>query len=133
MTNARNTQLTSAATKLNGTTASQFVLPQLSNGSPFLLFTSTDNACKSLADPSCGVCRVTHDCPTVTLESSNITSDTDTLTDVIAYHVMSGNFARVSTIYPNTTLSTTPGVTPLNDFEVQWSSSRAKGSHRLHA
>ncbi len=45
-----HTQLSSVAAKLNGTAAGQSVLSQLSNGSPFVLFAPTDNACMSF-DP----------------------------------------------------------------------------------
>lgn len=114
LASAGHAQLASAAAKLNGTTAGQLVLSQLSNGSPFLLFAPTDNACRSLRDHSYSVCGAAHACPTVTSESSHVTSNVDTLTDVIAYHIVSGNFTGVSTTYPNTTL----GTTLLNDSRV---------------
>lgn len=38
---------------------------------------------------------------------SNITSDVDVLSSVIAYHVVQGNFTGISTTYPNTTVGRT--------------------------
>ena len=38
---------------------------------------------------------------------SNVTSDGDVLTDVIAYHIVAGNFTGVSTTYPNVTVGRT--------------------------
>ena len=38
---------------------------------------------------------------------SNVTSDVGALTDVISYHIASGNFTDISTTYPNVTLGNT--------------------------
>ena len=48
--------------------------------------------------------------PAVSL-AGNISSDLDALADVIAYHIVTGNFTGVSTTYPNTTV----GFTLLSD------------------
>ncbi|KAL1940559.1 hypothetical protein VTO73DRAFT_7994 [Trametes versicolor] len=81
------TRLSSIATQLNSTTAGQSLLSQLSSGTPFVLFAPTDNAFNSAP--------------------SNITSDVDVLSSVIAYHVVQGNFTGISTTYPNTTVGRT--------------------------
>lgn len=45
--------------------------------------------------------------PLVNSAPSNITSNADLLADVVAYHVVQGNFTNITTTYPNTTLGRT--------------------------
>ncbi|KAI0762310.1 FAS1 domain-containing protein [Fomes fomentarius] len=82
-----HTQLANVATKLNASSSGQSLLTQLSSGSPFVLFAPDDQALSSLPN--------------------NVTSDNDALADLIAYHMVSGNFSGVTTHYPNVTLGRT--------------------------
>ncbi|KAI0757692.1 FAS1 domain-containing protein [Daedaleopsis nitida] len=87
LTSSGHTQLVGAAAKLNSSSAGQSVLSQLSSGTPFLVFAPTDQAFGSLP--------------------SNVSSNVDALTDVIAYHIVSGNFTGVTSNYPNVSLGHT--------------------------
>ncbi|KAI0638779.1 hypothetical protein C8Q77DRAFT_1151809 [Trametes polyzona] len=91
LTSSGHTRLAGIATQLNSTSAGQSVLSQLGSGTPFVLFAPTDSAFEKVP--------------------SNITSNNDVLADVVAYHVVQGNFTGTTTTYPNTTL----GRTLLND------------------
>ncbi|KAI0369994.1 FAS1 domain-containing protein [Pilatotrama ljubarskyi] len=91
LTGSGHNRLATLASQLNSTASGQSVLTQLSSGAPFLLFAPTDSAFDSAP--------------------SNITSNNDLLADVVAYHIVQGNFTGVSTTYTNTTL----GRTLLND------------------
>ncbi|KAI0735975.1 FAS1 domain-containing protein [Earliella scabrosa] len=84
LTASGHTQLATTASQLNSSAAGQSVLSQLSSGSPFVLFAPSNQAFQNL--------------------SSDVTSDTDVLADIIAYHIVSGNFSGVETNYPNVTL-----------------------------
>ncbi|TBU41139.1 FAS1 domain-containing protein [Dichomitus squalens] len=101
-----HTQLVSAAQKLNGTGSGQSILAQLSDRSPSVLFAPTDSAFNL---------------------TSSVSSDVDVLADVIAYHIVSGNFTGVSTTYPNTTV----GFTLLSDPKVV--QLEASGLHQVVA
>ncbi|KAI8983181.1 FAS1 domain-containing protein [Trametes punicea] len=87
LTQTGHSRLAGLATQLNSTASGQSVLSQLSSGTPFVLFAPTDSAFDSAP--------------------SNITSNADLLADVVAYHVVQGNFTGTSTHYPNTTLGRT--------------------------
>ncbi|KAI9062255.1 FAS1 domain-containing protein [Trametes sanguinea] len=87
LTSSGHTRLVSLAQQLNSTASGQSVLKQLTSGQPFVLFAPTDSAFDSAP--------------------SNITSDVNLLADVVAYHVVQGNFSGTSTTYPNTTLGRT--------------------------
>ncbi|KAH9891319.1 FAS1 domain-containing protein [Cubamyces lactineus] len=86
-----HSRLVGLATQLASTDVGKSVLSQLSSGSPFVLFAPTDSAFDSAP--------------------SNITSDPNLLADVVAYHIVQGNFTNSDTHYTNTTL----GRTLLND------------------
>ncbi|KAI0917720.1 hypothetical protein AcV7_007057 [Taiwanofungus camphoratus] len=89
--NAGLTQLASVGTQLNSTTTGQYLLAAISTGDPYVLFAPTDDAFSNAP--------------------SNVTSD---LSNLFAYHLVSGNFSDVATNYPNVTL----GRTLLNDTNV---------------
>ncbi|PCH33023.1 hypothetical protein WOLCODRAFT_53952, partial [Wolfiporia cocos MD-104 SS10] len=82
------TSLTGIASQLNSSDQGRSLLATISNGGSYVLF-APNNAAFSNAP-------------------SNLTDD---LTDLFAYHVVSGNFSGVNTKYPNVTL----GRTFLND------------------
>lgn len=84
------TTLTGAASQLNSSDQGKSLLATLSSGEPYVLF-APDNTAFSNAP-------------------SNLTSD---ITDLFAYHIVSGNFSGVATTYPNVTL----GRTFLNDTQ----------------
>ncbi|KIJ63995.1 hypothetical protein HYDPIDRAFT_133294 [Hydnomerulius pinastri MD-312] len=84
------TQLASIGTSLNGTTIGQQVLAALPEGNK-TLFAPT-NAALSALDPA-------------------VAGNQNLLSDIIAYHVVSGNFVNQSETYPNVTI----GRTLLND------------------
>ncbi|THH26849.1 hypothetical protein EUX98_g7337 [Antrodiella citrinella] len=81
------TQLATFAQSINSTSVGQSLLANISNGSPHLLFAPTDAALRSA--------------------SANVTSDPNTLADVLAYHVVPGNFTDNVPTYPNVTLGRT--------------------------
>jgi len=81
------TQLATIAQSINGTDVGQSLLANISNGNPHLLFAPTDVALQSAP--------------------SNVTGDAQTLADVLAYHVVPGNFTQAVPTYPNTTLGRT--------------------------
>ncbi|OCH85619.1 FAS1 domain-containing protein [Obba rivulosa] len=91
---ANLTSLISATSTFNSSGVGQGILGDLSSGSPFVLFAPSNEAFASAP--------------------SNVTSDSGRLTDVLAYHIVSGNFSNSATTYPNVTL----GRTFLNDSEV---------------
>ncbi|OBZ79843.1 Transforming growth factor-beta-induced protein ig-h3 [Grifola frondosa] len=82
---------TIATTQLNASTLGQTLLGQVSSGQPFVFFAPNNQA--------------------FSIAPSNVTSDSGRLTDIVAYHMVPGNFSSVSTTYPNVTL----GRTLLND------------------
>ncbi|KAI0327278.1 FAS1 domain-containing protein [Cubamyces sp. BRFM 1775] len=82
-----HSRLVSIATQLESTDAGKSVISQLSSGSPFVLFAPTDSAFDSAP--------------------SNITSNPNLLADVVAYHIVQGNFTNTDTHYTNTTLGRT--------------------------
>jgi len=81
------TQLVTIAQGINSTTLGQSILANISNGSPHLLFAPTNAALQ--------------------VAPSNLTGDAQTLADVLAYHVIPGNFTQTVPTYPNTTLGRT--------------------------
>ncbi|KAI0353194.1 hypothetical protein OH77DRAFT_637206 [Trametes cingulata] len=87
LTSSGHTRLASLAAQLNSTAGGQSVISQLSSGNPLVLFAPTDSAFDSAP--------------------SNITSNADLLADVVAYHVVQGNFTGTSTTYTNTTVGRT--------------------------
>ncbi|CDO74773.1 hypothetical protein BN946_scf185001.g21 [Trametes cinnabarina] len=87
LTSSGHSRLATLAGQLNSTDAGRSVLSQLSNGGPYVLFAPTDSAFESAP--------------------SNITSNADLLADVVAYHIVQGNFTGALAKYPNTTLGRT--------------------------
>ncbi|KAJ8495153.1 hypothetical protein ONZ51_g1853 [Trametes cubensis] len=82
-----HSRLVSLATQLASTDVGKSVLSQLSSGSSFVLFAPTDSAFDSAP--------------------SNVTSDPTLLADVVAYHIVQGNFTNSDTHYTNVTLGRT--------------------------
>ncbi|RDX40108.1 FAS1 domain-containing protein [Lentinus brumalis] len=77
-----HTRFGGIAARLNSSAAGPSVLNQLSSGGLYVLFAPNDTAC-------------------------DVPSDADELTDLVAYHIVSGNFSGVTTNYTNTTLGRT--------------------------
>ena len=108
LNNAGLTSLANITARLNSTAAGPSVLAQLSSGRPYLVFAPTNAARESLC------VRVRSETELrpmlarpVEAVPSNVTSDGDLLTDVIAYHIVSGNFSDANTTYPNVTIGRT--------------------------
>ncbi|RPD59326.1 FAS1 domain-containing protein [Lentinus tigrinus ALCF2SS1-7] len=80
-------QLVNVTSQVNTSAAGPSVLAQLSSGGTYVLFAPNNTAFQQA--------------------SSRLPSDLDGLTDLIAYHIVSGNFTGVSTNYTNTTLGRT--------------------------
>ncbi|KAI0716117.1 hypothetical protein C8T65DRAFT_124642 [Cerioporus squamosus] len=77
--------LASVASQLNTTAAGPSVLNQLASGGQYVLFAPNDTA----------------------FQQASVPSDPDELTDLVAYHIVSGNFSGVVTNYTNVTLGRT--------------------------
>ncbi|TDL21231.1 FAS1 domain-containing protein [Rickenella mellea] len=87
------TSLATAAGQINSTATGQNVLEQLSKQTPFTVFAPNNNAFKGVP--------------------SNISSNVQLVSDIIAYHVLPGTFSTAATA-PNTTVARTL----LNDSSV---------------
>ncbi|KAK7688277.1 hypothetical protein QCA50_008647 [Cerrena zonata] len=81
------TQLATVATQLNSSSVGQYLLANISNGSPHILFAPNNEALSNAP--------------------KNITGDLGRLTDVFGYHIVPGNFSNSVTRYPNVTLGRT--------------------------
>ncbi|KAJ3481384.1 hypothetical protein NLI96_g7693 [Meripilus lineatus] len=87
LSNRNLSAFASVAQSLNGSGVGQYLLANISNGEPHILFVPTNEA---LANAP-----------------SNVTSDSALLTDVIGYHIVPGNFTGKIPSFPNVTVGRT--------------------------